>query len=451
MRCFRLTVLPLVLLLAGCVSASREEQAAREQVRQTGAQLHPAGGRPDLPVLTADSSLADYLRYALLNHPQVEAAYDDWRGAVLAIAPARALPDPQFTFQADIAETVTSFMPGLMFDFMAPGKRAAMGREATAASNVAYRTYTAAVLRVAADVRKAWIELAYAGDVHGLYRETITAVDTALALTNAEYATGRGMGNFEKQVRLQNLAAQHHAHHAAVADRLVAARAQFKSALGLSPADADPPWPLPTLTVTPLPPAQELWQRTLAANPGLAQMRAMVDMAVAGVDVARKAGTPDFTLGAMVDLKMNPLMVRPTATVTLPIWREKIRALLGSAEARRDAAVARVSAEQLNLAAELAQMLYMVNESDRMLAYMDGSALPNLDRSMASVAAGVESGMASPAMISEIQLMAIEMRHERLDVLRSREIAATDLMLLTASVAPTGAPLPPDPAAPPSF
>ncbi len=446
----RLTVLPLVLVLAGCASASREENRSLARVQETGARLHPAGRRPELPALTADSPLADYLRYALLNHPQVEAAYDDWRGAVLAITPARALPDPQFTFQADIADTVMSLMPGLMFDFMAPGKRAAMGREATAASNVAYRTYTATVLRTAAEVRKAWIELAYAGDVHGLYRETITAVDTALALTNAEYATGRGMANFEKQVRLQNLAAQHHAHHAAVADRLVAARAQFKSALGLLPTDTDPPWPQPTLTVTPLPSEQELWQRTLAANPELAQMRAMVEMAVAGVDVARKAGTPDFTLGAMVDLKADPLMVRPTATVTLPVWREKIRALVGAAEARRDAAVARVSAEQLNLAAELAQMLSMVRESDRMLAYLDGSALPNLDRSMASVAAGAQSGMASPAMISEVQLMAIDMRHERLDVLHNREVTVTDLMLLTASVVPSGAPLPDEAAPPPS-
>ncbi len=451
MRHPRFIATALALLLAGCATAPREERAALDRVRETGAMLRPAGHKPELPVLTANSSLADYLRFALLNHPQVEAAYDEWRGAALAIAPARALPDPKLTFQADITDTVMSLMPGLMFDVMAPGKRVAMAREAAAASNVAYRTYTATVLRIAANVRKAWIELAYAGDVHGLYRETISAVDTALALTNAEYATGRGMTNFEKQVRLQNLAAQHQAHHAAVADRFVAARARFKSALGLAPAEADPPWPQPTLTVTPLPSEQELWQRTLTANPELAQMRAMVDMAIASVEAARTARTPDFSAGVMVDLKADPLMVRPTATLTLPIWRDKIAATIAAAGARRDAATARVSAEQLNLAAELAQMLYMVKESDRMLAYMDGTALPNLDRSIASVGAGAQSGMASAAMISEIQLMAIDMRHERLEVLHSREIAATDLMLLTASVVPSGAPLPPDPAAPASF
>ena len=52
--------------------------------------------------------------------------------------------------------------------------------------------------------------------------------------------------------------------------------------------------------------------------------------------------------------------------------------------------------------------------------------------------------MAGAAMISEIQLMAIDMRHERLDVLRDRELAATDLLLLTAGAIPSGAPLPPD-------
>jgi outer membrane protein TolC len=227
----RFIITALALLLAGCATAPREERAALDRVRETGAMLRPAGHKPELPVLTTDSSLADYLRFALLNHPQVEAAYDEWRGAALAIAPARALPDPTFTFQADIADTVMSLMPGLMFDVLAPGKRVAMAREAAAASNVAYRTYTATVLRIATEVRKAWIELAYAGDVHGLYRETINAVDTALALTNAEYATGRGTTNFEKQVRLQNLAAQHHAHHAAIADRFVAARARFAAAV----------------------------------------------------------------------------------------------------------------------------------------------------------------------------------------------------------------------------
>jgi cobalt-zinc-cadmium efflux system outer membrane protein len=431
----------LALLLAGCATAPREERAALDRVRETGAMLRPAGHKPDLPVLTTDSSLADYLRFALLNHPQVRAAFYDWRAAVEVITPARSLPDPQFTFEADIADTVMTFMPGLMFDLMTPGKRAAMGHEATAASQVAYRTYVATVLTTAADVRKTWIDLAYLDEAIRLRESSLAALEQSLAVADADYSTGRGMGTLEDQVRLANEAARVRTELATLGDRRAAARAKFKSTLGLAPTDADPPWPHAALTASTLPGESELWQRAQAANPELGRMRAMVEMAIAGVEVARRAGTPDFALGAMADLKANPLMVRPTATVTLPVWRGKIRALLAAAEARRDAAVARVSAEQLDLAAELAQMLYMVREADRMIAYIDGTALPSYERVIATIEAGYQSGMTSLAMVPATRVMALNMRLERVAALREREIAVTELLLLIADVAPAGAPL----------
>jgi outer membrane protein TolC len=432
----------VLVALAGCIAPATAERAARSELARAEHDYRPGDQRAALPVLTAESPLADFVRYAVLRHPQVEAAYADWRASVAAIAPTRALPDPQLTFEADIADTLMTFMPGLMFDVMTPGKRRAMANEMTATSNVARRALIATVLRTAADVRKAWIELAYATETGRLYGATIETADRAVELANIDYETGRGgMSSFEKQIRLQNIAAQHHAHHAAVSERVIAARAGFKAALGLAPGEADPPWPTAPLALTPLPPADELWQRASASNAELGQMRAMVDMAVASVDVARKAGTPDFSIGAMADLKASPLMVRPTATVTLPVWREKIRANIAAAQARHDAAVARVDAEQLNLAAELAQMLYMVHEAERMLAYIDGTALPNIDRGIATLEASVQSGMGSATMIADMQLMAIDMRHERLDMLRDRENAATDVLLMIADVAPADTPL----------
>lgn len=431
-----------LVALAGCVAPIAAERTARSELAAAERAYRPAGRPAALPVLTAESPLADFVRFAVLKHPQVEAAYADWRASVASIAPTRALPDPQLTFEADITDTLMTFMPGLMFDVMTPGKRRAMAQEMTATSDVARRALVATVLRTAADVRKAWIELAYATETGRLYGATIETAERAIALANIDYETGRGgMGSFEKQIRLENIAAQHHAHHAAVSERVVAARARFKSALGLAPDDPDPAWPAAMLALTPLPGRDELWRRASAANAELGRMRAMVDMAVASVDVARRAGTPDFAVGAMADVKVNPVMIRPTATVTLPVWREKIRANIAAAQARHEAAVARVDAEQLNLAAELAQMLYMVHEAERILSYIDGTALPNIDRGIATLEAGVQSGMSSATMIAEMQLMAIDMRHERLDMLRDRENAATDVLLMIADVAPAGTPL----------
>jgi outer membrane protein TolC len=143
----------------------------------------------------------------------------------------------------------------------------------------------------------------------------------------------------------------------------------------------------------------------------------------------------------MVDLKASPLMLRPTASVTLPIWREKIAATIASAEARRDAAVARLDAERLAVAAELARMIFMVRESDRMIEYIDATALPNIDRILASAEAGYQSGMGRASEIPATRLMALDMQLERLGALRQREDAIAELALIIAEVSPGVAPL----------
>jgi outer membrane protein TolC len=249
------------------------------------------------------------------------------------------------------------------------------------------------------------------------------------------------MGTLESQVRFANDTARVRSEIAVQNDRLAAVRASFKSALGLLPTDADPAWPHPALVATALPPEDELWRRIESSNSDLAQMRAMVDMALANVGVARTAGTPDFALGVMADLKADPLMIRPTASVSLPIWRGKIASLIAAAEARWDAAISRLNAEQLTMAAQLAQMLFMVRESDRMIAYIDGSALPNYERAMASEAAGYQSGMTGLAMIPETMLMSLGMQLERATALKDRETAVTGLLLMISDTAPAGSPL----------
>lgn len=435
-------ILPVavLILLAGCVGKPIEaERTAREHMTEVGEQLRPGNDEPALPELTAEASLETYTRFAVLNHPAVEAAYYEWRARVEEITPARSLPDPRLTFQADVSDMLMSLMPGLMVEYMTPGKRAAMGREAAAGSEVAYRNYVTAVLTVAANVHKSWIELIYVDETVRLREDALKAIEQSLALSSADYATGSSMTTLETQVRSINSAAEVRSALAALQDRRVATRTRFKSALGLTPDDTDPPWPRDRLSASELPSEEVLWQRAREANPEIASMRSMVDMAIAAVDVAERTRTPDFTLGAMADLKANPLMVRPTASVSLPIWRDKIAATIAAAEARRDAAVARFNVSQLEVAAELAQMFYMVRESDRMIDYIEQTALPNIERILASAQAGLQTGMGRASEIPAARLMELDMRLEQLEALRRRENAVADIAWMTAASAPSNA------------
>lgn len=432
----------ILVASSGCVGTRIEvENSARDRVSQVGEQLRPAHARPELPTLQPDSPLETYVRFAVFNHPAVEAAYYEWRAAVEDITPARSLPDPQFSFEADVSDTLMTFMPGLMVDYMTAGKRAAMGREVAAGSEVAYREYVTTLLRTAAAVRKAWIELAYIDEAVRLREESLHAIEQSLALSGADYATGFGMTTLETQVRSLNSAEQVRTELATLKDRRAAARTRFKAALGIARAAPDPAWPTASLAASKVATEEELWARIQVANPEIATMQSMVEMAIAGIEVAQKTRTPDFAVGGMVDLKASPLMVRPTASVTLPIWRDKIAATIAAAEARRDAAVARLNTEQLNVAAELAQMFFMVRESDRMIIYIDATALPNLDRVLRSAEAGLQTGMTRAGEIPATRLMALEMRLERLTALRQREDAVTDISLMSAAVAPQDAPI----------
>lgn len=434
------------LLASGCAGPGHAERAAGERLREVRAILHPNGHAPDLPVLTVDSPLPDYLRFALLNQPAVEAAYDTWQSTVFAIAPARSLPDPQLTFQADIASAVTSLMPGFMFDFMARGKREAMGREASAASEVAHHQYVSVVLGTAATVKKSWIDLSALDETLRLKRQMLELKDEAVEFSHAEHVTMHAMGSLDQMTALLNDAGRLRLEIANLEDERGALRAQFKAALGIAREAPDPAWPSRFDGSTgPAPLEDAFWAAAIKANPRLAEMRAMVEMTVAQVAVEQKARTPDFGAGLMADLKMNPVLWRPLAQVTLPIWREKISASIASARARNDAASARLKAEELMVAADLARMTYMVREADRMVAYIDNIALPDLRQSSDTITAAYGTGMTNFAMIPETRQMVLAMQLERVAALREREKTMADLSLLVAGEIPAGAPVPPQP------
>ena len=76
--------------------------------------------------------LSNFLAYAMLNQPTVEASYYDRLASIERITSARSQPDPQLTFQMDIQNIVTSVMPGLLVNFPGPGKLRA-GAEVAAA------------------------------------------------------------------------------------------------------------------------------------------------------------------------------------------------------------------------------------------------------------------------------------------------------------------------------
>jgi hypothetical protein len=112
------------VMLAGCKGVPAQgEQQARQDLKAVSGVYRPQTQRPALPTLQSNTGLSNFLTFAILNQPQVEAAYFNWASSVERITVERSLPDPRLTFQSDIANVVMSLIPGLMMDFPGPGKR----------------------------------------------------------------------------------------------------------------------------------------------------------------------------------------------------------------------------------------------------------------------------------------------------------------------------------------
>src|SRR6185369_11404531 len=109
-------------------------------------------------------------------------------------------------------------------------------------------------------------------------------------------------------------------------------------------------------------PPDKLLETALAENKRLKSAEAEIRAAEASIGIARRARLPDFSLGFMADVQMNPTLYRfpgNPGTISLPIWRDKIAAQIAEAQANKRSAAARLSAEQITLAVDIAERSYL--------------------------------------------------------------------------------------------
>lgn len=438
-----LIVIALPLVLAGCSGVPTPgEREARNVSREVGNNFRPSGGRPDLPVLTADSNLTNFLRFAMFNQPQVEAKYYDWLASVEGITVARSLPDPKLTFQAYIQDVLTSLMPGLMQEFPGPGKLKAAARVAAAESQAKYFQFESAVLQTAFDVKRAYYQLWFLDEKIRINRENLKLLADLERSAQAQNEVGKAtlQDVYRAQIEHDRLATD----ITNLEDSRNPLLAQFKAALGLSRDDATPPVPA-RFESTPLDVnSDELLQTAFARNPRLKAMEADVRMAEANIAVARKSKVPDFSVGLQAEV-YEPPFYWPQASMSLPIWRDKIAAQIAAAQASKHAAEARLTAEQISLTVDFAMKSYEYREVTHNLALLQNQLLPKARQSLEIARAGYLGGQIDFSNLIETERSLLNFELAEVEARAQREIVLAELSLMIAGVPPAGAPVLPSP------
>jgi outer membrane protein TolC len=445
--CVLFVAVAIAGLLVGCRGFStRGEREARAGLDQAKQAYRLEDRQAALPPLDTNATLATLLTYAMLNQPRVEAAYFEYAAAVERITVERSLPDPRLTLELDIQDVVMTVMPGLMVDVPWVKKLRIQADRATAESEARYFAFEATVLRAAYDVKRPYYELHFLEDRIRITRETLALMEELEQIARARTATGKV--TLQDVIRAQIEQERLRIELVNLDDSRQPLQAQLRSALGLREGDPDPPLPSPVESTPMEVTSERLLEFALARNPRLKQMEAEVRMAEAGIRLAHQSKLPDFNAGIEADVKASPVMWRPSLGVTLPIWRDKIAAGIASAQANRNAAQARLTTEQINLAVEIADKSFMFREATRNLELITDVLLSKAQQSLDVARAGYTSGISDFIDLLEAERMLVEFRLAGVDARTRRELARAELSLLIVGDRPPGAPLPGITAAP---
>jgi outer membrane protein, heavy metal efflux system len=430
-------ILFVVSLLVGCHGIQTDgEKDARRQIQSVAATFRPRDQKPALPDLGPEMSLSNFLAFAMLNQPKVEGAYYDWAASVERITVTRSLPDPQLTFQADIANLVSSVMPGVMMNFPGPGKLRAAAAVASAESQAKYFTFRSVVLESALEVKRSYYQLYSLAEKIRVNRETLRLLSDLEQLARSQNEVGKV--TLQDVLRAQIEQEKLKNDLANLEDSRSVLTAQFKAALGLTATDPTPALPL-QFESTPLDlGADEVLSAALTNNLRLKSLALEIRAAEANIALARKSKIPDSSLGFMGDVKASPVFYRPTATLSLPIWRDKISAQIAEAQANKRSAEARLSAEQISLVADVATRTYQLRETSRNLELFRNQLVPKARQSLEVARSGYLAGQIDFFNLTDSERTLLNFELERVEASTQREIALAELSLIVAGLPPVG-------------
>jgi outer membrane protein TolC len=444
-RCSRVSTMPTVFLvimtlsLVGCVGVrTAGEKRARRDQETIESAYRPGGHHPNLPTLGTNSTLTDLVLFAVLNRPQVEAAYYDWAASVERITVERSRPDPKLTFQAYIQDVLTSLMPGLMQEFPGPGKLKAAANVASAESKAKYFAFEAAALQTAFSVKQAYYQLWFLDEKIRINRETLGLLAdlerSALAKNEVGKVTLQDV--YRAQIEQDKLATE----STNLEDSRHPLIAQLKGALGVTRDQPDPSPPA-RFETTPLNlNGDELLDTAFARNPSLKAMEADVRLAEASIVLARKSKVPDFSAGVQAEV-YTPPFYWPQASMSLPIWRDKIAARIAAAQANKRAAEARLTSEQIVVTVDFAMKTYEYREATRNLGLLQNLLILKATKSLEIARAGYLAGQVDFFNLIDAERTLLNLQLEEVEARARREIILADLSLSIAGIAPQGAPI----------
>jgi cobalt-zinc-cadmium efflux system outer membrane protein len=436
----------LLALVVGCASPPERQAYARLQAaepRPSLAATNSAATAPEKPVLTEQSTLDDYLRYAALNNAELEAAFNRWKAELEKVPQVRALPDPRFSYGYFIESVETRTGPQhqrfeLAQTFPWLGKLRLRGEAALAAADAAQQEYEAAKLRMFYRVKDAFYEYHYLGRAIAVAQENLELLRQVEKVARTKYEAGTALyaDVLKAQAELDKLADRLHS----LRDLRGPILAKLNAALN-RPFNAALPWPKSVPVVKVAVDETQLVATLAQSNPELRGLEAMAQKEKSGIALAKKEFFPDITVGVdymqtgealspnTPDSGQDPVMLM--LSFNLPLWRGKYRAGEREAEARYQAAQEEHTDRTNTLIADLKLALFKYQDATRKVTLYRDALIPKARQTLEVTQRTFETGQADFLSLIDAQrtLLEFSLTYERAVADHAQRLAEMEMLV----------------------
>jgi len=375
--------------------------------------------------LAAGSTLADYQRLAVLNSPEVAAAYAEWQAALEMVPQARTLPEPRLTLAGYTQAVETRVGPQQARIGVAqalPWFGVIRARTDRASANATAASHKLEGARLALATRVAQAYTAY----YFLGRSTTIAEANLDLLTQFEEVARR---RYEVAEASYSDVVKAQVEIGTLSDRVrtltlqrPALASAFNAALNRAP-ETPIPWPSALPELSPVN-AEEMRTSLAMRNPELLSLDSGIEAGRHEEELARLLKYPAVTLGVEWIQTGDALMPVPDSSkdpvvasisFNLPIWRESYRAAEREAAARTRARTQQRVARRNMLLSMLDGTLFRYADARKACSLYRDTLIPKAEQSLqaARTAYSADEGDFLALIDAQRTLLNFELAYER--------------------------------------
>jgi len=354
-----------------------------------------------VPTMAAENqevlSLKQVIDTALQNNPTLLESQKRWEGKMASVPVATAWSNPKFGIMKDDANGL--FSPGtammtqysLTQEIMNPSKLKSMGKMATSDGLMSEANYQDKRMEVYSAAKQSYYDLLYASKALEIGKENQQLMGQLVQIAQVNYSTGmtslqdtlKAQTEFSKMTTdLLDMAAMEAVTKAKLntmmnrsADTTLAVKEEFSA----TPHNFD---------------LAGLKQQAVGGKPAVMSMLRQVEMAQAGVELAKKQKKlPDFEVGvAYKDYQEQPNTWQVSAMAMLPIWQGKNNGQIKAADANLDAARASLTNMQNMTELDIQMALTEAQTAYRKIDLYQNTIIPEAEVSYQAGIVGYTNG-----------------------------------------------------------